>query len=232
VDQTAGTFVVRIWLPDRPGALGAVASRIGGVRGDVIAIDVLERGGGRAVDELTVELEDAALIDLLIAEIGHVDGVDVEDVRAIAGTGVDRVVTALRAGRAMAAASTRTEIEQVLCDQVMLVFNADWACLLDAGATVQLAVAGIDPPPVSWLAAFAHGVTSREGASSRDAGAGAASTSIDELCFAGLSNGTTLVLSRAALPLRAVECSVLDELVAIASTRVDELSIATLNRSA
>ena len=47
--------MVRVWLPDRPGALGAVASRIGAVRGDVIGIDILERGGGRAVDELTVD---------------------------------------------------------------------------------------------------------------------------------------------------------------------------------
>ena len=29
-------FVVRVWLPDRPGALGQVASRIGAVRGDVV----------------------------------------------------------------------------------------------------------------------------------------------------------------------------------------------------
>ena len=29
------TYVARIWVPDRPGALGAVASRIGAVRGDV-----------------------------------------------------------------------------------------------------------------------------------------------------------------------------------------------------
>ncbi len=216
MDRTAGTFVVRLWLPDRPGALGAVASRIGAVRGDVVAIDVLERGGGRAVDELTVALEDVALIDLLIAEIGQVDGVDVEDVRAVADTGVDRVVTALRAGRAVVAAPTKSQIEQVLCDQVMLVFSADWACLLDGGATAQLAVSGIDPPPVSWLAAFAHGVTSQ------GAGASDGSMSIDELCFAGLSNGTTLVLSRAALPLRSVECSVLDELVAIASARIEE----------
>lgn len=52
------TFVIRLWLPDRPGALGQVASRIGAVRGDVVGIDILERGGGQAVDELVVELPD------------------------------------------------------------------------------------------------------------------------------------------------------------------------------
>ena len=47
------TIVVRVWMPDRPGALGQVASRIGAVRGDVLAIEILEQGGGRAIDELT-----------------------------------------------------------------------------------------------------------------------------------------------------------------------------------
>ena len=33
------TYVVRMWLPDRAGALGQVASRIGAVRGDVAGIE-------------------------------------------------------------------------------------------------------------------------------------------------------------------------------------------------
>ena len=50
------SYVVRIWLPDRPGALGQVASRIGAVRGEIVGIEILERGAGRAVDELVVDL--------------------------------------------------------------------------------------------------------------------------------------------------------------------------------
>ena len=40
-----GRYVVRIRLPDRPGALGQVASRIGAVGGDIVAIDILDRSG-------------------------------------------------------------------------------------------------------------------------------------------------------------------------------------------
>ena len=58
---------LRVWLPDRPGALGAVASRIGGVKGDVIGIEILEQGAGRAVDDLVVALPSASLVDLLVA---------------------------------------------------------------------------------------------------------------------------------------------------------------------
>ena len=73
--------MVRVWLPDRPGALGLVASRIGAVRGDVLAIDILERGGGQVVDELVVSLPAGTPQELLVAEIGAVDGVAVESVR-------------------------------------------------------------------------------------------------------------------------------------------------------
>jgi ACT domain-containing protein len=76
-------FVVRIQLPDRPGALGQVASRIGAVGGDIVAIDILDRVEGRVVDEFVVELAGAHLVDLLSSEIHEVDGVRVEDVRLI-----------------------------------------------------------------------------------------------------------------------------------------------------
>src|SRR5687767_13200202 len=56
-------YVVRLWLPDRPGALGQVASRIGAVRGDVVGIEILERGAGRAIDELVVRLPDDGLVE-------------------------------------------------------------------------------------------------------------------------------------------------------------------------
>ena len=63
------TVVVRLWLPDRPGALGQVASRIGAVRGEIVGIEILERGAGRAIDELVVDVPDPSLIDLLVDEV-------------------------------------------------------------------------------------------------------------------------------------------------------------------
>ena len=75
------SYVLRVWLPDRPGALGAVASRIGAVKGDVVGIEILETGAGQAVDELVVNIPDATVIDLLVNEVVQVDGVKVEEVR-------------------------------------------------------------------------------------------------------------------------------------------------------
>src|SRR3954451_15252878 len=89
------TYVIRVWMPDRPGALGAVASRIGAVGGDLVGIDILERGGGLAIDELVVELPDERLIGLLIDEMGEVDGVDVEELRPVVGELPDSRLDAL-----------------------------------------------------------------------------------------------------------------------------------------
>jgi ACT domain-containing protein len=79
-------YVVRIALPDRPGALGLVASRIGAVGGDIVAINILERDEGQAVDEFVVEIGGHHLVDLLESEIHEVDGVAVLEIRAAYST--------------------------------------------------------------------------------------------------------------------------------------------------
>ena len=89
------TIVVRVWLPDRPGALGQVASRIGAVRGDVLGIEVLESGAGNVIDELVVRLPDEQLVDLMISEVDAVDGVSVEHVRSLDGGHIDPDLAAL-----------------------------------------------------------------------------------------------------------------------------------------
>jgi ACT domain-containing protein len=75
-------YVVRIELPDRPGALGLVASRIGAVGGDIVAINILRRDGGQAVDEFVIEIDGDHLIELLRNEIHEVDGVSVLEIAA------------------------------------------------------------------------------------------------------------------------------------------------------
>jgi ACT domain-containing protein len=75
-------YVVRIALPDRPGALGLVASRIGAVGGDIVAINILERESGQVVDEFVIEIGGQHLIELLQNEIHEVDGAAVLEIRA------------------------------------------------------------------------------------------------------------------------------------------------------
>jgi len=76
-------YLLEVRLPDRPGALGAVASRIGAVGGDIIAVDIVTRGGEHAVDEFVVDMPGDDLVSLLLTEIHEVDGVDVVEIRPL-----------------------------------------------------------------------------------------------------------------------------------------------------
>jgi hypothetical protein len=149
------TFVVRVWLPDRPGALGQVASRIGAVRGDVVGIDILERGGGRAVDELVVSLPDGSVIELLVAEITQVDGVAVEDVRRVASDRPDAGLVALETAACLAEAS-RDDRLGLLCADLVDLLDCSWVVALD-GSSRRASVTIGEPPETGWIAAFIDG---------------------------------------------------------------------------
>lgn len=150
------TYVVRVWVPDRPGALGQVASRVGAVHGDVVGIEILERGGGRAIDELVVTLPEEGLVDLLVAEMGQVDGVDVEDVRQVDPDRLDRQLAALESAARIVEARSRTELLDLLCANCIVDFEGDWAVVLDLEHTAAVASHG-QPPEAAWLAAFLAG---------------------------------------------------------------------------
>lgn len=147
------TIVVRIWMPDRPGALGQVASRIGAVRGDVLAIEILEQGGGRAIDELTVSLPDDDLMPLLTAEIDAVDGVSVESIRVVDPDRTDASLSALALGAALAECPPCDRLD-VLVTGIQRFSETDWVIVLGAGERV--AGAG-EAPDLGWLSAFLAG---------------------------------------------------------------------------
>jgi len=153
------TIVVRIWMPDRPGALGQVASRIGAVRGDVLAIEILEQGGGRAVDELTVSLPDDDLIGLLTAEIDAVDGVSVESIRVVDPDRTDASLSALALG-AVIAESRPDERLDVMIGGIQRFAETDWVIVLREGDPIaQIGT----PPDVEWLMAFLAGSVHLDG---------------------------------------------------------------------
>ncbi len=79
----AATHVVlRVRLPDRPGALGAVASRIGALGADITDVTVARRSPGLAVDVFHLSLPATStsldLMALLRDELAEVDGVRIE----------------------------------------------------------------------------------------------------------------------------------------------------------
>ncbi|MEU0513701.1 MULTISPECIES: ACT domain-containing protein [Amycolatopsis] len=79
------SFLIRVQLPDTPGTLGAVATALGMIGADILSVDVVERGGGVAIDDMVVELPSGRLPDAVITAAESVEGVEVDAVRPYAG---------------------------------------------------------------------------------------------------------------------------------------------------
>jgi hypothetical protein len=152
------TYLLRVWMPDRPGALGALASRIGAVGGDVAGIDILERGAGRVIDELVVELPsgDPSLVDLLVAEIHQVDGVGVESIRPAAVTLRDPRLDALETAAMLVGAPTAQDAVTELCTHAVRTVGAVWGAIIDLESDELVASEG-EAPTSAWLSAFVAG---------------------------------------------------------------------------
>ena len=155
--EDARTLVLRLWLPDRPGALGQVASRIGSVHGDLLAIDILERGGGQVVDELVILVPPSTSDELLVREVRAVDGVAVEDLRLVDADRRDPAMAMSEVGAGVAEAAPGDAVD-VLCSGLHRALEADWVAVIDSaagqGAVVGQAGAA---PDAAWLSAFIDG---------------------------------------------------------------------------
>ena len=68
-------FRLQISLPDRPGALGALASAIGFAGGDIRGLVVMKSEDGRGFDDITVAIPGNDATDLLniLRDIGGVE---------------------------------------------------------------------------------------------------------------------------------------------------------------
>lgn len=122
------SHLLRIVLPDRPGALGAVATALGAAGADIVGVDVVERrADGTAVDDLMVELPPGRLPDALVTACLRVEGVSVEFVgRYTVGTDLHRDLEAVEA-----MATDPTDAEHVLVDLIPTIFRPGWALLVE-----------------------------------------------------------------------------------------------------
>ena len=193
-------------MPDRPGALGQVASRIGAVRGDVLGIEVLESGAGSVIDELVVVLPDEGLVALMVSEIDAVDGVSVEDVRAIEGGHIDPDLAAL-ALIAEVAEAAPGERRTMLVALIAELIGADWAVLLRDG--VEMARVG-ELPEEGALDPYRRG---RE----HPLSAGPES----DVFWSSRPDGPVLVARRASRPIHTRERDRVDAIMRVAASLLD-----------
>jgi len=215
------SILVRVWLPDRPGALGQVAARIGSVRGDIVGIDVLEHDGGVAIDEFAVSLSHPDMIPILVREVEEVDGASVEEVRTVAAF-PDPRLDALECASRLCGATSVTGLHDTLATEVMQQFLADWSALVQNG--VVLAAEGGAPRNPELLEALALGTTSSPLVDSGHAGP-------VDLAVARLPRqNATLLVSRDGHPFRRRERAQLIALTRIADRAWSLLDDAQLVR--
>lgn len=192
------TFVVRVWVPDRPGALGQVASRIGAVGGDVVGIDILERGAGKAIDELFVTLPSADLTSLLVAEISQVEDAAVEEVRSVSGELPEPGVAALESSVRIVEAGVDDRL-RCLCEELRALLVADWVRAVSMASPRALVELGSTDQSPAWIAAFV------DGSSHLPAEEQSRATPAD-LAWTALSrHGVAIAVGRSGSPVRARE---------------------------
>lgn len=141
------SYLLRVYLQDRPGSLGLLAVQLGSVGADILSLEVVERGDGYAVDDLVVEVAPGALPDSLITAAEKVKGVRVDSIRPYAGVLdthrelelVDRVATG------------DTDRLQILVDNAPRVLRVSWAMVLTRGGSGVLRLFGSSGAPETPL---------------------------------------------------------------------------------
>ncbi|MBB6348769.1 ACT domain-containing protein [Nonomuraea muscovyensis] len=114
---------VRITLPDRPGSLAQVTRVLGTAGADITQVTVLDRGDGRAVDDLTVYCPEGTPKETLVKGLHGVEGVTVEGVwstREAPGTYPELEILKYITTAGDRALTT-------LVDSLPVLFSADWA---------------------------------------------------------------------------------------------------------
>ncbi len=139
---------MRVSLPDVPGSLGAVASSMGAVGADILAVEIVQKRDGVAIDDFVVGLPPDGLPDALISTCQGLDGVSVEWIsRYPEGGGLQSDLETLErmTGDPDHAAAT-------LVSSAPAVFRSQWAMLVDIGSD--------DTPTATYATAMAPELTS------------------------------------------------------------------------
>jgi hypothetical protein len=114
---------LRLWVADRPGALGQVTRELGACGADIVQVSVLSREQGRALDEITVFLPEEHRRPALERALRGLGSVTLEGMRAsgeVPGAFPDLDLL----GRI--AADPRASLN-LLADALPRILGADWA---------------------------------------------------------------------------------------------------------
>ena len=121
-------------MPNRPGALGAVASALGALGADINLVEIVEKRGELEVEEFILDLPPTQTVEGLVAACDALESVQVEWVRNYPrGGGIDYDI---ELHRRIAADPSRAG--EILVSAAPLIFRAQWSVLLDVSAAPHI----------------------------------------------------------------------------------------------
>src|SRR4051794_32328990 len=140
-------YNLRATMPDRPGALGAVAAALGRTGADIVSISVVERDRFDAVDDITFELPETVLIDEVYAALHSVSGIWIESLHPeVCAAGLTRATAVL----AEVASAPAEQMPMALVEALPDVLGATWAAVWPGSGRrspiVSSAFAPAEPP--------------------------------------------------------------------------------------
>jgi hypothetical protein len=139
------TYLLRLRLPDQPGALGQVASALGVAGADIQSIVVVDRALDYAIDDLVITLPPDSLADSLVTAAMSVPGVVVEIVRRHHGRMDPRDELAL-----LDAAASDADPLGILVEGLPGLLNASYALALGP-AFLRPSLSAPSAPPLAGL---------------------------------------------------------------------------------
>ena len=120
-------LLMRVSLPRRPGALGAVATALGSLDADINLVEIVEKGPDFEIDEFILDLPASQTIEAIVAACDGIDGVEVHWIRNYPrGGGIDSDLELLRRMDA-----DRCRAPEMLASASPIVFRAQWGLVLD-----------------------------------------------------------------------------------------------------
>ncbi len=123
------SYLLRVVLPDRPGTLGLLALALGEAGADIQSLDVVERSGGVAVDDIVVEMPTGALPDVLITAAEALDDTHVDAIRPFVGSlDAHRELELIE----LVAGAPRHGLAR-LVDAAPRALQVHWAAIVDSG---------------------------------------------------------------------------------------------------
>lgn len=137
------TLALRISCPDRPGALGAVATALGRAGTNIVSLDVVERAAGVAIDDLVVVGRGAGPV---VDAVESVPGVVVEFVHAVAPA-TDPVSPLDPLDVAARLVGTAGDMYRELMGGVPDAFAAGWCVVVQARSPQPRVLARSAPAP-------------------------------------------------------------------------------------